>query len=113
MRIVRNRLLPPRNYAAINLFGVLFCRKGTTITTEVIRHERIHTRQMLEMAILPFYLWYFAEWLIRLRMHGRAYLNISFEREAYAHMHEKSYLDHRKPYAWTKYLSTPNRQVQP
>ena len=37
-------------------------------------------------------------------MHGRAYLNISFEREAYAHMYDPNYLLYRRRFAWTKYL---------
>lgn len=104
MRIIRNPLLPPKNYDAINILGLLFCRKGTTLTAALLRHERIHTAQMLEMGIVGFYLWYVAEWLVRLPMKGRAYTNISLEREAYAHMGDESYLRHRPRYGWWKYL---------
>jgi len=54
----------------------------------LLNHERIHLRQQLELGILPFYLWYLLEYLIRrfqYKTHYLAYLNISFEREAYAH----------------------------
>ena len=37
-------------------------------------------------------------------MRGRAYSNIAFEREAYAHMHETDYLQRRKAFAWWAYL---------
>ena len=104
MLIIHNRLIPFKKYDAINLFGLLFCRKGTTITSDLIQHERIHTRQMIEMGFIFFYLFYVIEWLIRIPMQGRAYLNISFEREAYQHMDDPNYLIHRKPYAWVKYL---------
>jgi len=104
MKIIRNSLLPPKHYDAINLFGLLFCRKNVTITTGLIQHERIHTAQMLEMFIAGFYLWYIIEWLIRLPMKGRAYTSISLEREAYRHMGETDYLLHRKHYAWIYYL---------
>lgn len=104
MLIIHNRLIPFKKYDAINLFGLLFCRKGTTITADLIQHERIHTRQMIEMGFIFFYLFYVIEWLIRIPMKGRAYLNISFEREAYKHMDDPNYLIHRKPYAWVKYL---------
>lgn len=104
MRIIRNHLLPPKNYDAINILGLLFCRRGTTLTANLLRHERIHTAQMLEMGIVGFYLWYVAEWLVRLPMKGRAYTNISLEREAYAHMGDENYLCHRPRYAWWKYL---------
>ena len=71
-----------------------------------LRHERIHTRQMLELLVLPFYLIYLAEWLVRfvrLRHPLRAYLAISFEREAYAHQSDPTYLRRRPRYAWLRY----------
>ena len=104
MQIVRNRFLPTRRFAAIYLFGVLFCRPDTEVTPSLIRHEQIHQRQMMEMLVVGFYLWYVGEWLVRLCMRGRAYDNISFEREAYANMHNEHYLQQRRPFAWWKYL---------
>lgn len=104
MRIIHNRFLPAKGFTAINLFGLLFCRKGETITADIIRHERIHTAQMREMLYVFFYLWYFIEWLIRIPLKGRAYTNIAFEREAYRHMYDKNYLKKRKTYAWWKYM---------
>lgn len=104
MKIIHNRLLPPRRYDAINILGIVFCRRGTTPGAALIRHERIHTRQMWEMLVVGFYVWYLAEWLVRLCMPGRAYSQLAMEREAYQHMHDPDYLRHRKPYAWVKYL---------
>ncbi|MCH4147760.1 MAG: hypothetical protein LKG25_05225 [Prevotella sp.] len=104
MKIIHNHILPPKHYDAINILGVLLCRKGTTLTAELIQHERIHTAQMLETGIIGFYLWYLIEWLIRLPMKGRAYARISFEQEAYRHMDDLNYLLHRRPYAWWKYI---------
>ena len=104
MKTIHNPLLPPRRYDAINLLGLLLCRKGTTITADLLQHERIHTAQMVEMAFVGFYLWYLLEWLVRLPMKGRAYANISLEREAYAHMGDPGYLTRRRHYAWWKYL---------
>jgi hypothetical protein len=104
MRIIRNRLLPPKRFDAINIMGLLFCRAGTSLTDELVRHERIHTRQMVEMLFIGFYLWYVIEWVVRLFMHGNAYRHISLEREAYLHMDEADYLSRRRHYAWVKYL---------
>jgi hypothetical protein len=60
---------------------------------------------MKEMLYVFFYLFYVTEWLIRLlRYKGRAYYNISFEREAYINMSNNDYLKERRPYAWLKYL---------
>lgn len=104
MLIIHNHLIPFKGYDAINLFGILFCHKKTTLTADLIQHERIHTAQMVEMGIVFFYLFYILEWIIRIPLKGRAYTNISFEREAYAHMHDKNYLLKRKHYAWFKHL---------
>ena len=104
MKIIRSRLVPFKGYNAINLLGILFCRKGVELTPSLLNHERIHTRQMVEMAVVGFHLWYVVEWLVRLPMKGSAYFNISFEREAYANQWDEHYLEHRRPYSWTKYL---------
>lgn len=104
MKIIRNRFLPPKDYAAINIMGLLFCRRDTRITPMTVRHEQIHTRQMVELLFVGFYLWYVVEWLIRLPMKGNAYHNISFEREAYDCMYDEDYLRHRRPFAWIHYL---------
>jgi hypothetical protein len=83
MKIVRNKILPPKSFSAINLFGILFCKPNTRISDTLINHESIHTEQMKEMLYVPFYLWYVIEWLIKLFGKGNAYKNISFERESY------------------------------
>lgn len=66
MKIVRNRWIPFKGFWAINLFGVIFVRKdlpeehlSDPLWLEtIIRHERIHTRQMVELLVIPFYLLY-------------------------------------------------------
>ncbi|MBQ8047356.1 MAG: hypothetical protein IJ196_05465 [Prevotella sp.] len=113
MKIVRNRFLPIKGYTAINLLGILFCKPSVKVTPELVLHERIHTAQMIEMLVIGFYLWYVMEWIVRLPMHGRAYSNISFEREAYANMHNADYLKHRKRYAWVSYLRDKPAQRRP
>ena len=104
MKIIRTKYIPVRGFSAINLLGVLFVHPGVYLSQELINHERIHTAQMLEMLVVGFYVWYIAEWLIRLPMRGRAYSNISFEREAYENMHDPNYLLSRRHFAWRKYL---------
>ncbi len=104
MKIVRTRHIPFGHFTAINLLGVLFVHPGVYLSQELINHERIHTRQMLELAVLPFYLLYVIEWIVRLPMHGNAYRNISFEREAYRYQRQPDYLKRRRPYAWLRHL---------
>lgn len=111
MKIVRSRYLPPlRRHVAINLFGVFFVHPNVHVNERLINHERIHTAQMRELGYIPFYLIYLIEWLIRLIMKGNAYLSIGFEREAYRHENDSEYLDHRKHYAWVKYLKKKNKR---
>lgn len=71
------------------------------------RHEHIHTLQQRELLFVGFFVWYIVEWLVRLlqyRNAKRAYLNISFEREAYAHERDKDYEQQRHHYASFAYL---------
>ena len=53
------------------------------------------------MAYILFYVWYFIAWLVRLLTPPMktAYIDISFEQEAYNHQWDLAYLDTRKPYA--------------
>ena len=104
MRIIHNAFIPFRPFQAINLFGVLFCRKGRQLSPEVIRHEQIHTAQMKELCFVGFYLWYVTEWTIRLFMKGRAYSHLAMEREAYAPMGDPDYLSQRRHFAWITFL---------
>ena len=102
MKIVRNRWIPGRKFIALNFFGILVCRRHTSISLSTINHEQIHTAQMKEMLFVGFYIWYLVEWGVRLFMKGNAYYNISFEREAYHHMDELDYLQRRRHFAWWK-----------
>ena len=102
MKIIRNRIIPFKGFAAINLFGVLFVRPEAYLSDAVINHEKIHTAQMKELGYVLFYVIYLLEWLIRLFFPGNAYRNISFEREAYDNQHHKFYLESREKFAQWK-----------
>ena len=104
MKIIRQNILPPKGFLAINLFGLLFCKKDAKINDVIVNHESIHTSQMKEMLYIPFYLLYVTEWLIKLLFKGNAYRNISFEREAYDNQYNLNYLKERKRYNWIKRL---------
>ena len=85
-------------------FGIYLSKRGLS-NKQTIRHEQIHWKQQMEMLILPFYLWYLIEWLIRLVTDkGNAYRSISFEQEAYRNESNVKYLESRKRFAWVKYL---------
>ncbi|MBO4564379.1 MAG: hypothetical protein J5720_02995 [Bacteroidaceae bacterium] len=102
---ILNHIIPFGTYKAINLFGIIFTKMP--LQPSEVNHEMIHTRQLLEMAVFGFYLWYLVEWGIRflkLRNMKQAYYNISFEREAYANEANLNYLKTRKLFASFKYL---------
>lgn len=91
----------------LNLFGTYWTRDTSWIDRYVINHERIHDAQQKELLYIPFYLLYVLEWLFRLlqfRNAQKAYRNISFEREAYKHGNDLTYLSRRKRGAWWKFL---------
>ena len=104
MKTIYNCIIPLPGFKAVNMFGILFVRKGRTMSETDLNHEAIHTVQMKEMLYIFFYLWYFTEWIVRLFRRGRAYRNISFEKEAYSNQSWLLYLKERKPYAWIDYL---------
>lgn len=105
MKIIYNNLIPFKGFTAINLFGILFVRKGVKVSEEMINHEAIHTVQMKEMLYVFFYVWYVIEWIVRLFKNGDAYRNISFEREAYANENNRDYLTNRKMYNWINFIN--------
>ena len=68
---------------------------------KTINHETIHFQQALELLIIPFYVFYVLEWMLKLPFYGKgAYRNISFEREAYSNEGDTNYLVERKRYNW-------------
>ena len=75
-----------------------------------MNHERIHLKQQFELLIIPFFIWYGLEFLVRLlqyRNRRDAYLNISFEREAYQNEFDLEYLKKRHFWSFLKYLCKP------
>ena len=101
--VIESCLFPRRSrFCAITLFGIVFTRDKTWLTPEMHNHERIHCRQQLEWLYVPFFLLYVIEWvwlLLKYRDRHKAYLSISFEREAYSRQDDMNYLSGRRPYA--------------
>lgn len=108
MKIIRNNLIPPPGFKAINILGFLFVRKNAKLKESDITHESIHSAQIKELAFIGFYLWYLCEWIFRLCLNKfnthTAYREISFEKEAYLNESNPQYLAQRKTFAFAKYL---------
>ncbi|RDY59268.1 hypothetical protein [Flagellimonas nanhaiensis] len=98
-----------RNYVGLSLWPFIILKEDSLKDdTVLINHERIHLKQQRELLILPFYILYISEWLLRTVLYldsYRAYQNISFEREAYANEKDMEYLSKRKSFAFFNYLT--------
>ena len=84
-----------------------FDRQSKEVLEKTINHEKIHIHQQIELLVIPFYLWYFTEYFIRLIATGNpdiAYKMISFEQEAYTNENNLEYLSKRKFWAFLKYI---------
>jgi hypothetical protein len=106
MKVIKSSIIPFKGFKAINLFGVVFHRKGTSPLTKVeLNHEAIHTAQIKEWLYLPYYLVYVLNYLSNLLIREKsscapsAYRGIGFEEEAYKHQDDLNYLKTRKLYA--------------
>ena len=103
-----SKFLVPKGYNGITMFPFIFLNdERLKQDKRLINHEAIHLKQQLELLIIPFYIFYGTEFLIRLLKHRnwqKAYRNISFEREAYANEAQLDYLKQRTFWAFLKYL---------
>lgn len=92
----------------ITLYPFIFLKNKELRENEVlVNHEKIHLRQQKELFVIFFYLFYVVEWMIKLiqfRNGYLAYINLSFEREAYQNESNLNYLKSRKLYRFFNYL---------
>ena len=93
----------------MNLFGIVFVRKGAKFATYDYNHEHIHLKQMQEMLWIFYYLWYAIEYLIimffaKWNKQSERYHDVSFEEEAHNNDHDLEYIRTRKHYSWVKYV---------
>ena len=74
-----------------------------------ITSDNRHYQQYLELAFIGFIILYLGWWafnLIKGQKGDEAYMNIPFEKEAYANDDNPVYLLNRKRYAWIRYISS-------
>jgi hypothetical protein len=105
--ILISKYIVPRGYIGITIFPFMFLKyrtlKGNTV---LINHEKIHLKQQLELLIIPFFMLYGFEFLIRLLQYKNwslAYKNISFEREAYRNEKDLDYIKSRPLFSFINY----------
>lgn len=108
MKIIAAKYLIPKGFAGITLYPFIIVNDKRAMQNKtLLNHEKIHLRQQAEMLVLPFYIWYSIEYLIRLIQHRNrqtAYRNISFEREAYHNESSNTFLSNRPFWNFLKFI---------
>ncbi|WP_347050700.1 hypothetical protein [Flavobacterium olei] len=108
MFLIVAKYLIPKGYRGMAVFPFVLMKYDFDKKNEVfINHEKIHLQQQLEMLVIPFFIWYFLEYAIRLfqyRNTDLAYRNLSFEREAYANETNLQYLKNRTFFQFLNYI---------
>lgn len=109
MFLIVAKYLIPNGYRGMAVFPFVIVKYNLDKGNKVfLNHEKIHLRQQLEMLVIPFFVWYFLEYLVRLIQYKnaeKAYRNISFEREAYANETDLVYLKNRSFFQFWNYLT--------
>jgi len=109
MFLIVAKYLIPKGYRGMAVFPFVVVKYDFDKTNwTFVNHEKIHLKQQLELLILPFFIWYFFEYLIRLIQYKNkdlAYRNISFEREAYSNERNSNYLKNRSFFQFLKYIT--------
>ncbi|MCP2028841.1 hypothetical protein L1276_004012 [Flavobacterium sp. HSC-32F16] len=110
MFLIVAKYLIPKGYRGMAVFPFVLVKYDLDKTNGVfVNHEKIHLRQQLELLIIPFFVWYFLEYLIRLIQYknaGLAYRNISFEREAYDKESDLNYLKNRSFFQFLHFIKS-------
>ena len=108
MIVIVSKYLIPNGYKGLTIFPFIILKsKKDKWDMVLINHEKIHIQQQTELLLVPFFVWYFCEYIIKLlqfKDHYRAYKNISFEKEAYAYEADLQYLKVRPLLSFLKYL---------
>lgn len=112
MILIVAKYLIPKGYDGLAIFPFVLVKKaGYKSNLIFLNHEKIHLRQQLELLILPFFIWYSLEFLLRWYQYKDSYLayrNLSFECEAYANESNLKYLQTRKYFSFLKYFQAKN-----
>lgn len=92
--VIELKILKKWKLLGITIYPFVFVQDKNDKVT--INHEKIHIKQQLETGIIPFFIIYGIEAILK------KYEDISFEKEAYANENDFEYLNKRKHYSWLK-----------
>ncbi|MEO1031121.1 MAG: hypothetical protein AAFX55_06935 [Bacteroidota bacterium] len=106
--ILISKYLVPKGYLGMTVFPFMFLKhKRLKWNKVLVNHEKIHLRQQIELLIVPFFMIYGFEFLVRWLQYKEwklAYRNMSFEREAYENEKDLDYLDSRSFWEFINYF---------
>jgi len=110
MFIIVAKYLIPKGFRGFTVFPFVVIKYAFDKQNKIlVNHEKIHLRQQLELLVIPFFVWYFIEYAVRLFQYKNAnlaYRNISFEREAYTNELQLDYLKSRTFFSFLNYIKT-------
>ncbi len=95
------------DYHGFAFFIFIFYWRGVTDKKTILNHELIHFWQQLELLFIFHWVLYIIFYLAgRLsgKNHHTAYMNIPFEKEAYAFEKNYHYVSKRKVFAWLRFI---------
>ena len=108
MILIVSKYLVPKGFRGMTVFPFVFVSDGNASQDLVLmNHELIHLRQQMELLVLPFYVIYGLDYLvkfIRYRDKNVAYRNVVFEREAYENENDLEYLKSRSFWKFARFL---------
>jgi hypothetical protein len=108
MILIVSKYLVPKGFRGLTVFPFVVLRERNAQDYLVLmNHERIHLRQQIELLVLPFFVIYGLDYLVKLiryRNRNLAYRNVVFEREAYENEYDLSYLKSRSYWRFMSYI---------
>jgi hypothetical protein len=102
-------------YTGLSFFIFIWICKLTRDEVKLVRHEKIHFLQQVEMLFLFHWIFYAYFYLVaRYKGHGHyiAYRYNPFEIEAYNNESDTHYLKTRKPFAWVSCIRENHRSLE-
>ena len=107
MKVIENKIIPPKGYKAITIGPYIFVKSGTKLSEKDYNHEAIHWEQYKETLVIGFFLIYVIEFIYKFIFVYRGewkktYHNLSMEKEAYLNQDNLDYIKNRKHYKWIK-----------
>lgn len=108
MIVIVFKYLTPKWVRGITIFPfIVLSFKKDKLNPILLNHEKIHIRQQIELLVIPFFIWYGLEFIVRYFQYkswNKAYMNISFERDAYQNEKNLHYLKQRSFWNFIKYI---------